>query len=161
MNRPSPAPPETDAPAEPRDTPLRATRLNSRLGFHIRMAQVAMHRDFLAALKTLDLSQKSCAVLTLLGENPGIRQIDLANALVTDRATMMAIVDRLQDRHLLYRERCKIDRRRQNLFLTEAGAEMLSRADALIETHEARFTSQFSKAELALLTELLTRVYRS
>lgn len=159
MSNPSPKRSETEAPADSLEAPLRAAGLTGRLGFHIRMAQVAMHRDFLAALKPLDLSQKSCAVLTLLRENPGIRQIDLANALVTDRATMMAIVDRLQDRGLLYRERSKIDRRRQDLFLTEAGAEILSRADALIEAHEARFTGQFSKAELGLLTELLMRVY--
>ena len=139
---------------------LSSDDLKSRLGFHMRMAQTAMQRDFLAALKELDLSQKLCAVLTLLSEHPGSSQIDLANALVTDRATMMAIIDRLQDRHLLYRVRSKTDRRRQDLFLTETGAETLARANALIMGHEKHFSARFSKAELAMLTELLLRIYQ-
>ena len=139
---------------------LSSVDLNSRLGFHMRMAQTAMHRDFLATLKELDLSQKLCAVLSLLSEYPGTSQIDLANALVTDRATMMAIIDRLQDRHLLYRVRSTTDRRRQDLFLTETGAAALARANALIAEHEKRFSAKFSKAELVMLTELLLRVYQ-
>lgn len=140
---------------------MRAFGLNDRLGFHMRMAQTIMHRDFLNSLKELDLSQKLCAFLTLISDNPGISQVDIANTLMTDRATTMAIVDRLQDRGLLYRARSREDGRRQALFLTDVGVETLRQADALIVEHEDRFSAKFSKAELAMLTELLMRVYQT
>jgi len=133
--------------------------LTDLLGFHVRLAQSAIYRDFAASLKELDLTQKLCAVLTLLKANPGVSQIALANTLGTDRATMMAIVDRLQDRHLLYRERSKSDRRRQELYLTEEGQRVLAQAMRLIAKHEARFKSRFTAGELKTFVEMLRRVH--
>jgi DNA-binding MarR family transcriptional regulator len=133
--------------------------LTDLLGFHVRLAQSALYRDFAATLKELDLTQKLCAVLTLIKANPGTSQIALASTLGTDRATMMAIVDRLQDRHLLYRERSKSDRRRQELYLTDEGRATLSQALRLIAKHEARFKSRFTASELKSLVEMLGRIH--
>src|ERR1700679_3975538 len=83
------------------------------LGFHLRLAQVVIYRDFIASLTQLDLTQKQCATLQLIGANPGVSQVDLAATLGTDRATMMAMVDRLENRQFLRRERSSADRRRQ------------------------------------------------
>lgn len=129
------------------------------MGFHLRLAQVAMYRDFSVALKPLDLTQKQCAVLSLLSSNPGCSQIALGAALGADRATMMAIVDRLQDRHLLFRIRSKTDRRRQELYLTNEGRAALDEALRLIRDHEARFTQRFTAAELQQLLGFLARIY--
>ena len=134
--------------------------LTDLLGFHVRLAQSTIYRDFAAALKELDLTQKLSAVLMLLRANPGASQIALANTLGTDRATMMAIIDRLQDRHLLFRERSKIDRRRQELYLTDEGRAVLAQAGRLIAKHEARFKSRFTAAELKSLVEMLGRLQR-
>jgi DNA-binding MarR family transcriptional regulator len=130
------------------------------LGFHLRLAQAAVTRDFGATLAEIDLTQKQCATLELIGANPGASQVDLAAILGADRATMMAIVDRLQARQLVTRERSAIDRRRQHLNLTEAGAEVLGRAKALIAEHEARFKRRFSPCELGDLVSSLRRIHQ-
>lgn len=134
--------------------------LTHLLGYHLRMANLALYRDFMAALRGFDLSQKQTAVLTLIDQNPGCSQIDLAAVLGVDRATMMTIVDRLQDRGLLYRTRSTHDRRRQELYLTDEGRSVLSDAGALIARHEARFTERFTPVELASLKEMLGRIER-
>lgn len=134
--------------------------LTGLLGFHLRLAHVAIYRDFMASLAEFDLTQKQCAVLQLIGANPAVSQVDLAAALGTDRATMMAVVDRLEQRGFVTRVRSKEDRRRQELYLTEDGETMLGRAKAAIAAHEAKFTGRFSAQELKALMGALGRIHQ-
>lgn len=129
--------------------------LNEVLGFRVRMAHTTMYRDFSAELSSLGLTQKQCATLWLIHANPGASQASLAGVLNMDRATMMAIVDRLEENGLVLRKRSLADRRRQELYLTPAGQKVLAKARAAVARHEQRFTSRFTRAELdALLSAL-------
>ena len=74
--------------------------LDGVLGFHVRMAAAAIYRDFAASMAALELTQKQFAVLELIACNSGVSQTDLAATLGTDRATMMALIDRLEARGL-------------------------------------------------------------
>ncbi|MET0182356.1 MAG: MarR family transcriptional regulator [Caulobacterales bacterium] len=129
------------------------------LGFHIRMAHLAMFRDFTEALAGLDLTQKQCATLQLIGANPRVSQAEIATALDMDRATMMAIIDRLENRGLVTRVRSAEDRRRQELHLTASGQSALSGAMTAIAAHEAHFKSRFTPAELDALLNALQRIH--
>jgi DNA-binding MarR family transcriptional regulator len=150
---------EAEPPA-PSDE-LQLVGLDDLMGFHLKLAQATLHRDFLTVLKDLELTQKQLAVLSLLKANPGASQIALANTLGTDRATMMAIVDRLQGRDLLLRSPSRTDRRRQDLYLTKEGLAMLARGRALSEQHEERFKALFSAAELERLIDFLIRIHQT
>lgn len=152
----SDAPPLT---AEAPDGRLDLGGLAGLLGFHLRLAHVAMYRDFAAALAKLDLTQKQCAVLQLVAANPGVSQVDLAATLGSDRATMMALVDRLEQRELLVRRRSPVDRRRQELTLTPEGRKILTRANRAIAAHEKTFTGRFSPTELEALLAALGRIH--
>jgi DNA-binding MarR family transcriptional regulator len=132
--------------------------LDGHLSFHLKQAQSALHRDFLFALRDLDLTQKQYAVMALVSVNPACSQIALATTLGTDRATMMAIIDRLQKRAFLTRTPSRIDRRRQELNLTPYGGEVLDKARALVTAHEARLKALFSPKELSQLMSLLRRL---
>ena len=129
------------------------------LGFHLRLAHVAMIRDFLDTLRSLDLTQRLNAILTLIGANPGASQIALAELLSTDRATMMAMVDRLENRGLLERRASTTDRRVRELYLTPKGQKLLAKVAPKISVHEKRFTTRFSKSELHSLIEFLRRIH--
>lgn len=130
------------------------------LGFHLRLAHVAIYRDFMAALSDLDLTQKQCATLQLVGANPGVSQVDIAATLGTDRATMMAMVDRLEERGLVVRSRSLVDRRRRELHLTPEGQIVLRKAETAIQRHEARFTSRLTKSQLENLITALRAIHR-
>lgn len=148
---------------DPVDAPenLDLGALSELLGFHLRMAQVSMHRDFTATLAPLDLTQRQWAVLQLIAANPGVSQAELATTLDTDRATMMATIDRLDERGFLLRERSKADRRRSELRLTLRGRAMLNDAQRSIDKHENRFHSLFSDSELETLLAALGRIKRA
>lgn len=146
----------TDSAAD--DKSLDLGVLDDLLGFHLRMALLAVYRDFTSALDGFDLTQRQVATLELVRANPGSSQVDLASVLGTDRATMMSVVDRLEKRHFLKRERSREDRRRQELHLTDGGRKVLAEAKARIAEHERKFTSRFTQAELEALVQALRRV---
>ncbi len=97
-------------PGKPR---IDRSSLEGLVGFRMRMAYVAISRKFASAMAKIDLTQKQTGVLWLIGANGGISQVTLASELGMDRASMMAIIDRLADRQLLVRERSSSDGRRQ------------------------------------------------
>ena len=148
-----------DELSEPLEGPsLMFEELDGLLGYRLRRAQGAMHRDFMAAVASLDLTQKQAATLWLINGNPGVAQVAVAAALGMDRATMMAIIDRLEERRLVIRQRSSIDRRRQELYLTPAGQSALRKAKARIARHEERFKALFTAAELESLLTALQRL---
>jgi DNA-binding MarR family transcriptional regulator len=148
-----------DELSEPLDGPsLMFEELDGLLGYRLRRAQGAMHRDFMAAVASLDLTQKQAATLWLINGNPGVAQVAVAAALGMDRATTMAIVDRLEARRLVIRQRSSTDRRRQELYLTPAGQSALRKAKARIAKHEERFKSLFTAGELESLLTALQRL---
>jgi DNA-binding MarR family transcriptional regulator len=133
--------------------------LQDIVGFHLRLAHGAVYRHFMETFASLDLTQKQVSVMWLISDHPGIAQTNLADLMRMDRATTMAIVDRLSDRDLLRREPSKTDRRKQALYLTPVGKSRLSQARKAISIHEDWLKSRFSPAEIVTLVGLLTRIH--
>ncbi len=129
------------------------------VGFHIRLAHGAVYRHFTETFTDLDLPQKQVSVLWLVDDHPDIAQTDLAHRMRMDRATTMAIINRLEARDLLIRGKSETDGRKQTLNLTDAGREMLRVAKQAILDHENWLKSRFSDKEVTKLIELLTRIH--
>ena len=133
--------------------------LNDILGLRIRLAHGAVYRHFTETFAALDLTQKQVSALWLVHDNPGISQIDLGGRLRMDRATTMTIVNRLQDRAFMRRERSTSDGRKQALYVTEAGADALAEAKRCIGEHEAWLKARFTAEEIEKLVEMLSRIH--
>jgi DNA-binding MarR family transcriptional regulator len=129
------------------------------VGFHLRLAHGAVYRHFTETFADLDLTQKQVSILWLIDDHPDIAQTDLARLMRMDRATTMAIVNRLQDRKLLLRGKSHTDGRKQTLNLTSEGKDMLAVAKKAIRDHENWLKSRFSNKEVNVLIELLTRIH--
>lgn len=129
------------------------------VGFHIRLAHGAVYRHFTETFVDLDLTQKQVSVLWLIDDHPDIAQADIGRRLQMDRATVMAIVNRLQKRGFVERGASTADRRRQTLHLTDTGHEALLRARESILEHEAWLKSRFTARETAQLVNLLRRIH--
>ena len=129
------------------------------VGFHIRLAHGAVYRHFAETFVDLGLTQKQVSALWLVNDNPGISQIALGGRLRMDRATTMTIVNRLQERDFLRRERSTSDARKQALFLTAEGGEALVEAKGSIAAHEAWLKGRFTPDEVKKLVEMLARIH--
>lgn len=141
------------------DIGLALDGLSGLAGFHLRLAHVSLYRSFAAIVGDLDLTQKQASVLRLIHANPGVSQVDIGGVMGMDRASTMAVVDRLQDRGFLVRRRCVGDRRRQELYLTEAGERVLAQVKRAVDEHEASFAERFTKAEWAAFLDGLRRIH--
>jgi DNA-binding MarR family transcriptional regulator len=133
--------------------------LNDIVGFHIRLAHGAVYRHFTETFSDLDLTQKQVSALWLVDDHPGVAQIEVGQRLRMDRATTMTIVNRLQDRDYLRRERSETDGRKQALYLTPAGRGALDKAKHAIREHEDWLKDRFTPDEIDKLVEMLTRIH--
>jgi DNA-binding MarR family transcriptional regulator len=98
-------------------------------------------------------------VLWLVDDHPGIAQTGLSHRMRMDRATTMAIVNRLQAREYLARGKSLSDGRKQTLDLTKSGRAALVVAKDAIRQHEDWLKSRYAPKELDTLMELLTRLH--
>lgn len=133
--------------------------LSNFLGFHLKMAQAAVQRGFVEALASVDLTQRKHAVLSVVGANQHLSQVQVANALQIDRATMMSLIDRLEREGLLTRERSTQDRRRQELVLTGKGRELLDQSACGVEQFERSLAARLTPEELATTIGALRKLY--
>jgi len=133
--------------------------LDEIMGFHIRLAHGAVYRHFTETFADLDLTQKQVSALWLIDDHPDIAQADIGRRLHMDRATVMAIINRLQKRGFIERGASTGDRRRQTLHLTAAGHDALVRARESVLEHEAWLKARFTQRETATLVKLLRRIH--
>ncbi|PCD03906.1 MarR family transcriptional regulator [Sphingomonas spermidinifaciens] len=133
--------------------------LRDIVGFHLRLAYGAVYRHFAETFSHLDLTQKQVSVLWLVADHPDIAQTGLAQRMRMDRATTMAIVNRLEARGYLVRGKSATDRRKQTLNLTDAGRGALTVAKAAVREHESWLKARYTPAEVQTLIELLTRLH--
>jgi len=151
--------PDDAPPEKPRTGPaLDHGPLPGLVGYTLRRAQLAVFQAFRQAMAPWDVTPGQYGVLVLIGENQGLSQSDLGAALGIDRSTMVAVIDRLEERGLVVRAPSPRDRRSYALELSAEGRRTLAEASRAVEEHEAAVTAGLSAAEKATLLELLKRV---
>ncbi len=133
--------------------------LANLVGYHIHRAQVRVYRDFLKNVSVNQITPPQYTVLTLIHANPGVSQTALGKLLEMDKAPVMALIDRLQDRGLVVRKRSARDRRRHELYLTKLGERTLHELDASVVDQDRRLCAHISRSEKKKLIELLRRIY--
>lgn len=129
------------------------------LGFNLRRAHQCAWRQYVTVIGERDIRPGLFSLLVLVGANPGIAQIELGTHLGIDKASIVALLDRLEKAGLLERLRCTRDRRRQGIFLTSKGGDALEQLVAAVRTLERRMASKFTRQEFELLLSFLRRLY--
>jgi DNA-binding MarR family transcriptional regulator len=127
------------------------------VGYQLRLAQLAVFRDFDRATADLGLTPGRFGMLVLIEANPGVTQSALARAVGLDRSTLVALLDQLEDRRLVARRQGE-DRRTNGLWLTAAGQRFLGKMKRRVAAHEARVAARLTRAERELLLGALRRL---
>jgi DNA-binding MarR family transcriptional regulator len=108
---------------------------------------------------TARLSRAPRAGRHLAEANPGIAQFELARQLAIDKASVVALIDKLERARLITRRRSTVDRRRHGLFVSPYGTRQLKLLMRDIARHEQRFRDRLTAPELQQLIKLLKRLY--
>ena len=129
------------------------------VGFQLRMAQIALFRDFSQGLGGEDVTPGLFGVLVIIEANPDLKQSELARATQLDRSTVVTVIDNLERRGLVERRASLHDRRSNAIRLTEAGTALLRKLKRQVSAHEKRLVQNFSAAERASFIALLRKVF--
>jgi DNA-binding MarR family transcriptional regulator len=133
--------------------------LSDVMGYHIAQAAVTTVHMFERHVgECFDLRKVEFSILMLLLENGPLSPKRLCQVLALTPPNLTLLLDRLQERGLLVRERNQIDRRSQNIVLTEAGQRLSVDAAAAAGPMEHELDGRLTAAERAMLLELLRKV---
>jgi MarR family transcriptional regulator, organic hydroperoxide resistance regulator len=128
------------------------------LGYNVRSAQLALQRDFARTMAGSDVGPAVFGLLVLSGANPGIAQIQIATHLTIDKASVVALVDRLEESGWVVRRRSTEDRRRHGIFLTAEGVRQLKVLKRQMKLREQTIGELFNAEERRQLISLLQRI---
>lgn len=125
--------------------------LTRSLRFLLRPQGSAIRQAF--ALEAGDIG-----VLAMIAANPRISQNDLAASLVLKKSAVTRVVQRLEQRGFLRRERSLRDRRANHLALTEAGIALAEAVRAATQAQQAAWFDGIDPASRAAFLEVLHRL---
>jgi DNA-binding MarR family transcriptional regulator len=157
--RTSPRPARTPASDKTATAPgLTLGPLPNLLGYALRRAQLTVFAEFLETFAKIDLRPAEFSALVLIDANPGCKQSAAAEALGIMQPNFVALMDALEAGGLARRAPAKTDRRSHALELTPKGRQLLARALAVVEAHEARVSINLTATERNQLFALLARI---
>ncbi|MGA8708798.1 MAG: MarR family winged helix-turn-helix transcriptional regulator [Steroidobacteraceae bacterium] len=129
------------------------------LGYNLRRAHQLSWRTYVSFIGESKIRPGLFSLLVLTRSNPGIAQIELGTHLGVDKASIVALLDRLERAGLIERRRSTRDRRRQGIFLTQAGSTELEALMGQVRQLERQMASRFTKAELDQFLDFLRRMH--
>ena len=132
--------------------------LETTVGFVLRLAQVAVFKDLLAALKPFDLRVTDLSVLMVIEATPGLQQRAIGEVLRIQRPNLVIILDQLQARGLVRRDSVPGDRRSYALSITREGAALLAKAKAAHAAHDRKVLQALGDLEPARMLAVLERI---
>lgn len=128
-------------------------------GYQLRLAQIAIFRDFAESLGEFDVTPGLFGILVIIEANTGLKQTELARAAHLDRSTVVSVIDNLERRGLVERRAAENDRRSNSLVLTTEGAALLKKLKRRVVEHEKRLVEHLSEDERTTLVALLQKIF--
>jgi MarR family transcriptional regulator for hemolysin len=112
-------------------------------------------------LKDYDISSEQWSVLNTVYMKKGCNQITLAEILLKDGATITRILNILENKKLVRREKSTHDKREYLIYLTEYGINLYNKALPVVVQNTKETDSIFSDSELKELHYLLNKLVLS
>ena len=137
---------------------LDQTVLLGLIGYNCRRAYMNIMTKFTKRMAKFELRPVDFTVLSLLKANPNISQKRLSAAISVSPPNLATLLDRLEERHLLLRQRNPLDKRSQTLVLTPDGQRLCTKAEKAVVELEAAAAMGLNPEEHALLISLLQKI---
>ncbi|MBK5002392.1 MarR family transcriptional regulator [Pseudomonas sp. S31] len=134
--------------------------LEELIGYALRRAQLKLFQNLIARLSAYDLRPAQFSALAIIEQNPGLMQADLARALAIEPPQVVPMLNKLEERALAVRVRCKPDKRSYGIFLSKAGETLLKELKQIASDSDREATSALDDEERGQLLRLLSRIYQ-
>lgn len=144
----------------PADAEVSDAALERFLGYRMKRAFNVIQSDLAETLKPFDLRMISYTALVLIMDNPGLSQSQLAAVMDIERPNLVVIVDELERRDLITRDRLETDRRTYALNVTLAGRQLCEKAMKAAERHEERLLKRLTPEMRGTVAEAMALIRR-
>lgn len=153
--------PKRPASRAPSDAPLAGdTSLRAFLGYRMKRAYMVIQTVVSEVLDANDMKITSFSALAIIIENPGLTQTALAQALQMERSSVVVIVDTLENRELITRNKVETDRRQYALMPTLRGKRLFDQIADAIQSREKALVADLAPDEQTRLMEALSMIER-
>ena len=132
--------------------------LDDRLGFWLRLAQMAAFEAFNQAMAPLDLTPGRLGALLMIEASPRVRQTTLAEALRVKPSNMAVLLGGLEQDGLIRRVEDPGNRRANVLRLTPAGRALLRQARTREDAVEMKLSAGLGDADRTALIKALRKI---
>lgn len=127
------------------------------LGYRIKLLSQLMSRQFQDRLEPYGLTTFHWVILCCLWEQDGLSTSTLGEQLQQVGGTLTGVIDRMEERRLVRRERNTSDRRIWRIWLTETGRQLEAvLPDLAVDLRQHAFQG-FSEAKQQLFSEWVDR----
>jgi DNA-binding MarR family transcriptional regulator len=134
---------------------LVAKELASSSGYLLARLGVAFKNQAIARAAASGFELYDYSVLAILGEGDRATQATIADALTLDPSRLVALLDSLEERGMVVRQRDPQDRRRHVVSITDTGRGELTRVRAIVRQFEDEFFSPLDTENREALHEML------
>ena len=134
--------------------------LDAKVGFLLARAHLIARAEADRALAGLGLTAKGYAALATLVSDGPMSQQKLSRRIRMDPATMVDVIDALEQSGHLLRRRNPADRREYALLTTAKGRSLFARADKALEVAERDTVRDLAADDIMALRDLLGRIVR-
>ena len=138
-----------------RPVPRLAKELLQSSGFLLARLGIGFKSRALEKIEEAGFDPYDYAVLAILAEGARQTQATIAEALGLDPSRLVALLDSLEDRELVERQRDPDDRRRHVVSITSTGDRELSRLRTVVKQHEDEFFAPLNTEDRKRLHEQL------
>jgi DNA-binding MarR family transcriptional regulator len=129
--------------------------LSRRLGYLFKHAAMRLQELHVQALTPFGIDARQLGVLLVLAGHEPASQQQAAQRLGVDRTTMVALLDTLEDKGLVFRHPHAEDRRRNVIELTDHGMDTLRRAIQASDDAERALLAPLSPQDRKRLRDAL------
>lgn len=141
------------------DDALDQSKLLELVGYNCKRAYIVINALFGKRMSKLDLRPVEFTILSILKANPNINQKRLSAAINVSPPNMAILLDKIEKRGLISRERNPLDRRSHTLVLSKEGLSLCNKAEKSVADLEDKATSMLSDKERQQLIGLLQKIF--
>jgi MarR family transcriptional regulator, organic hydroperoxide resistance regulator len=145
-------------PAHPSLQALESDKAPSSVGYRVKLLSQLLGRHFQEMLDPHGLTPFHWLVLCCLWEQDGLPTSHLGDRLCQVGGTLTGVIDRMEERGLVRRERDPEDRRVLRIWLTESGRQFETVLPLLSAELRERALKGLSPAERQLFSEWIDRI---
>ena len=129
-----------------------------QFGYCFTKTALRLRKSLSDGMEKVGIQLPQMGLMIILSKSGPMNQISLGEEMAIDKATMVKVLDQMEDNGIVRRKAGPDDRRVKLVELTPKGRALLPKMQKLREQVEAQFLSPLSKTEVVELRRLILKL---